>query len=94
MSIVRTTKQARGLQRCSTRPCDCCGKDSRGYLFGEVHIETWLPSNDGLSMQCCDRYVRRQMIRVCAKHKNAKGVFIRPRDSGQIGRVVIHWTAP
>lgn len=85
--IVRTTKQARGLQRCSTSTCVCCGKDGRGHLFGSIQIETWALSADGSHMIAA--VIRPHRISVCAKHKAASGVYVRPLGLGQVMRVTV-----
>lgn len=89
MSLIRTTKQAQGVQRCSTRLCMCCDKQGRCWLFGEILMQNWATLSDGSAMSCSE--VRLHRAPVCAKHQNAKGVFIHRRDAvQQVTRVVIN----
>lgn len=84
---VRTTRQARGLQRCSTRTCGCCGKQGRGWNFGAITTEQWALSADGSHMSAS--VTTMHCMPACAKHETARGVFIHPRASGQVMRVIV-----
>lgn len=94
MSRVRTTEQARGLQRCSTHPCIVCGARSRLYLeeFATTKLEVWrdfwATVSDG-SVTIKGHEIRLAVNDVCRKHKVARGVFVEDRGHGQFARVVI-----
>ena len=86
MSIVRTTRQARDLQRCSTSGCVICGAQSR--LLCDATIQSWGPSQDGKTVRYCnDTYIASRVITqpVCRKHADRLGLAIVYRN-GQYGK--------
>lgn len=86
MSLIHTTRQAQGVQRCSTRTCVCCERQGRGWLFGAIRVESWATDDDGFMSPAV---IELHAAPVCAKHKAAAGLFVIPRESGQVKRVVI-----
>jgi len=91
MTLLNTYAKARGLQRCSTRTCVCCGADSRQWLGGQILLECWATDPDG-SMHAAA--VERHLSPACAKcvNKAMRGqrVFVRHfPDCQQLRRVVI-----
>lgn len=88
-SRVKTTEQARGLQRCSTHDCRCCDRQGRTFSDHTAYVERWhligdsdRPSFgwrahgfDGPVMLRDERVIEDRYASVCAKHKNATGVF-------------------
>jgi hypothetical protein len=89
MSVVHTTAQARGLQRCSTSSCVVCGRQSRlNVIVGG--FDEWATTHDGLSMVSTGmREGPFYHFRVCAKHKHFEGVAVLQRgweDAPQVTR--------
>jgi hypothetical protein len=91
MSIVRTTQQARGLQRCSTSPCVVCGLDSRLSVVVDRWDE-WVTTHDGHMVLSGERQGPFYNLRVCAKHKHFTGTAVCERgweDAPQVTRYFI-----
>src|SRR5688572_30896742 len=89
---IRTYRQARGLQRCSTNRCGCCGKDGRGRIYGRLLLESWATLSTGDSMHAS--ILERHMVPACARCEKlavkGKRVFVSPApEVQQCRRVVI-----
>lgn len=83
---VRSAKQARSLQRCSTQDCVVCGAEAR--LSCEAQVDAWItnPHTQTTERQHAPGIEGRRFWPICRKDKAFRGVVILDKGYGQYRR--------